>query len=127
MRISRLALIGAVLSGLATSPVFLDVVSVINQYAVETQVDLRWTWVNPVASIGDSHSAGGAARGITAPTLTRTGTGTLNVIPVAGSLGTNETVTFATADLAPGTYEVRFFPNDTTSIRLASSPAFVVW
>jgi hypothetical protein len=54
------------------TPVFLDVVSVINQYAVETQVDLRWTWVNPVVSVGDSHSAGGSARYSDRPTITYT-------------------------------------------------------
>jgi hypothetical protein len=52
------------------TPVFLDVVSVINQYAVETQVDLRWTWVNPVVTVGDSHSAGGSARYSDRPTIT---------------------------------------------------------
>src|SRR5688572_20335236 len=52
------------------TPVFLDVVSVINQYAVETSVDLRGTWVDPVASIGDSASIGGSARYSDKPTIT---------------------------------------------------------
>jgi hypothetical protein len=52
------------------TPVFLDVVSVINQYAAETSVDLRGTWVDPVASIGDSASIGGSARYSDKPTIT---------------------------------------------------------
>lgn len=52
------------------SPVFLDVASVINQYAVETQVDMRLTWVDPVVSIGDSQSTGGYAKYTDRPTIT---------------------------------------------------------
>jgi hypothetical protein len=52
--------------------VFLDVASVINQYSVETQVDLRLTWVDPVVSIGDSQSTGGSARYSDKPTITYT-------------------------------------------------------
>jgi hypothetical protein len=52
------------------TPVFLDVVSVINQYALETQVDVRWNWVDPVVTVGDSHTAGGAARYSDKPTIT---------------------------------------------------------
>lgn len=52
------------------APVFLDVASVINQYAVETQVDLRLTWVDPVVSIGDSQSTGGSAKYTDRPTIT---------------------------------------------------------
>src|SRR5688500_20243932 len=44
------------------TPIFLDVVSVINQYALETTVDVRGTWVDPVASLGHSASIGAAAR-----------------------------------------------------------------
>lgn len=52
------------------TPVFLDVVSVINQYALEAQVDVRWNWVDPVVTVGDSHTAGGAARYSDKPTIT---------------------------------------------------------
>jgi hypothetical protein len=52
------------------TPVFLEVASVINQYAVETQVDLRLTWVDPVVSVGDSQSTGGSARYTDRPTIT---------------------------------------------------------
>src|SRR5687768_1910066 len=54
------------------TPVFLDVASVINQYSVETQVDLRLTWVNPQITTGDSQSTGAAARYIDRPTITYT-------------------------------------------------------
>jgi len=54
------------------TPVFLDVASVINQYSVETQVDLRLTWVDPVVSIGDSQSTGGSAKYSDKPTITYT-------------------------------------------------------
>jgi hypothetical protein len=54
------------------TPVFLDVASVINQYSLETQVDLRLTWVDPVVSVGDSQSTGAAARYIDRPTITYT-------------------------------------------------------
>ena len=54
------------------TPVFLDVASVINQYAVETQVDLRFAWVNPVVSVGDSQSVGGSAKYSDRPTITYT-------------------------------------------------------
>src|SRR5881394_3837899 len=40
------------------TPVFLDVASVINQYSIETTADLRFTWVHPVAGVGDSKSTG---------------------------------------------------------------------
>ena len=52
------------------APVFLDVASVINQYSIETQVDLRLTWVDPAITTGDSQSTGGAARYIDRPTIT---------------------------------------------------------
>jgi len=54
----------------ADTPVFLDVASVINQYSIETQVDLRLTWVDPVATMADSQSTGAAARYIDRPTIT---------------------------------------------------------
>jgi fibronectin-binding autotransporter adhesin len=44
----------------------------------------------------DSVTAGGAVA-VTAASLNRAGTGTLNIIPMGGSLGTNETVTFTTS------------------------------
>ena len=52
------------------TPVFLDVASVINQYSIETQVDLRLTWVDPAISVGDSQSTGGSARYSDKPTIT---------------------------------------------------------
>lgn len=54
------------------TPVFLDVASVINQYSVETQVDMRFNWVSPVVSIGDSQAVGGSARYTDKPTITYT-------------------------------------------------------
>src|SRR5687767_8012942 len=54
----------------ADTPVFLDVVSVINQYSIETQVDLRLTWVDPVATAADSQSTGATARYVDRPTIT---------------------------------------------------------
>src|SRR5687767_15984171 len=54
----------------ADTPVFLDVVSVINQYSIETQVDLRLTWVDPVATMEDSQSTGATARYVDRPTIT---------------------------------------------------------
>jgi len=52
------------------TPVFLDVVSVISQYSIETTADLRFTWVHPVASVGDSKSTGASARYTDKPTIT---------------------------------------------------------
>jgi hypothetical protein len=53
------------------TPTFLEVASVINQYSVESQVDLRLSWADPVtAAVTDSQSAGGAARYIDRPTIT---------------------------------------------------------
>jgi hypothetical protein len=52
------------------TPVFLDVVSVINQYSIEAQADVRFNWVHPVASVGDSRSVGGSARYTDRPTIT---------------------------------------------------------
>src|SRR5688500_4763466 len=54
------------------TPVFLDVASVINQYSIETQVDLRLTWMHPEITTGDSQSTGAAARYIDRPTITYT-------------------------------------------------------
>lgn len=54
------------------TPVFLDVASVINQYSIETQVDLRLTWMNPEITTGDSQSTGAAARYVDRPTITYT-------------------------------------------------------
>lgn len=53
------------------TPVFLDVASVISQYSVESQVDLRFSWVHPVTQVAtNSQSAGGAVRYIDRPTIT---------------------------------------------------------
>jgi hypothetical protein len=53
------------------TPTFLDVASVINQYSVESQVDLRLSWADPVtAAITNTRSAGGAARYTDKPTIT---------------------------------------------------------
>lgn len=53
------------------TPVFLDVASVINQYSVESQVDLRLTWVNPVVQSGtNAQSTGGTVRYVDRPTIT---------------------------------------------------------
>ena len=52
------------------TPVFLDVASVINQYSIETQVDLRLTWMSPQITTGDSQSTGAAARYVDRPTIT---------------------------------------------------------
>lgn len=53
------------------APTFLDVASVINQYSVESQVDLRLSWADPVTSaLTNTQTAGGAARYIDRPTIT---------------------------------------------------------
>jgi hypothetical protein len=52
------------------APVFLDVASVISQYSIETQVDVRLSWMNPQITTGDSQSTGAAARYIDRPTIT---------------------------------------------------------
>jgi hypothetical protein len=52
------------------TPVFLDVVSVISQYSLETTADLRFSWVHPVASVGDSKSTGASAKYTDRPTIT---------------------------------------------------------
>ena len=53
------------------TPVFLDVASVINQYSVESQVDLRLSWVHPVVQAGtNTQSTGGAVRYVDRPTIT---------------------------------------------------------
>lgn len=53
------------------TPTFLDVASVINQYSVESQVDLRLSWADPVTSaLTNTQTAGGAARYIDRPTIT---------------------------------------------------------
>lgn len=55
------------------TPVFLDIASVISQYSVESLVDLRLSWVNPVTSVGtNTQSTGGAVRYIDRPTITYT-------------------------------------------------------
>lgn len=53
------------------TPTFLDVASVINQYSVESMVDLRLSWADPVTSaMTNTQSAGGAVRYIDRPTIT---------------------------------------------------------
>src|SRR6185369_6780003 len=51
------------------TPVFLDVASVINQYSIEGQVDLRFAWSDSTVA-GDGQSAGGSARYTDKPTIT---------------------------------------------------------
>ncbi|HEX8912629.1 MAG TPA: autotransporter-associated beta strand repeat-containing protein, partial [Humisphaera sp.] len=55
-------------------------------------------------------TGGGAARAVTAPSLVRTAGGTLNVVPVSGGLGANETVTFATTPATIVTSTVNMVP-----------------
>lgn len=53
------------------TPTFLEVASVINQYSVESQLDLRLTWVDHLtATLTGNQSAGAAARYIDRPTIT---------------------------------------------------------
>jgi len=53
------------------TPTFLEVASVINQYSVESQLDLRLTWVDQLTtSLTNTQSAGAAARYIDRPTIT---------------------------------------------------------
>lgn len=53
------------------TPTFLDVVSVINQYSIESQLDLGFSWANPITSaLTNTQSTGGAARYIDRPTIT---------------------------------------------------------
>jgi hypothetical protein len=53
------------------APVFLDVASVINQYSIESAIDLRFNWASPiVGSSTNSQSAGAVARYIDRPTIT---------------------------------------------------------
>ncbi|MEN6485975.1 MAG: hypothetical protein ABFD98_13950 [Syntrophobacteraceae bacterium] len=53
------------------TPTFLEVASVINQYSVESQVNLALTWADPIsAAITNFQTAGGAARYTDRPTIT---------------------------------------------------------
>ncbi len=52
------------------APVFLDVVSVINQYAVEGQVDLRASWGSPRPNFGNIFGIGGLGKYTDRPTIT---------------------------------------------------------
>jgi hypothetical protein len=53
------------------APVFLDVASVINQYSIESAIDLRLNWASPiVGSSTNAQSAGAVARYIDRPTIT---------------------------------------------------------
>ncbi|MCE5333109.1 MAG: hypothetical protein LLG06_00820 [Desulfobacteraceae bacterium] len=53
------------------TPTFLEVASVINQYSLESQLNLQFTWADPVTSaLTNTQSAGGIARYIDRPTIT---------------------------------------------------------
>lgn len=52
----------------ADAPIFLDVASITNQYALERQVDLNFLWVDGIA--GDSHGIGGSGKYTDRPTIT---------------------------------------------------------
>jgi hypothetical protein len=53
------------------TPVFLDVASVISQYQVAAQMNLGFTWVNPVTSAAtNSQSVGGFGHYVERPTIT---------------------------------------------------------
>lgn len=53
------------------TPTFLEVASVINQYSLESQLDLRLSWADPVtAAVPNTKSSGGATRYIDRPTIT---------------------------------------------------------
>lgn len=53
------------------TPVFLDVASVISQYAIESQADLRVAWADPVtAAITNTQSTGGMVKYTDRPTVT---------------------------------------------------------
>lgn len=53
------------------TPTFLEVASVINQYSVESQVNLALTWADPItAAITNFQTAGGTARYTDRPTIT---------------------------------------------------------
>ncbi len=53
------------------APVFLDVASVINQYSVESAIDMRFSWAYPVVAGGtNAQGVGGAARYTDRPTIT---------------------------------------------------------
>jgi hypothetical protein len=55
------------------TPVFLDVASVISQYQVAAQVNLGFTWVDPVTSVAtNAQSVGGIAQYFERPTITYT-------------------------------------------------------
>jgi hypothetical protein len=53
------------------APVFLDVASVINQYSVASNIDLRFSWASPLVSAAtNTQSVGGSATYIDRPTIT---------------------------------------------------------
>jgi hypothetical protein len=54
----------------AETPVFVDVTSVISQYAVEGQISLEATFNNPLANSGDTQSVGGKGKYTDRPTIT---------------------------------------------------------
>jgi hypothetical protein len=55
------------------APTFLEVASVINQYSIEGQVAVGYTWADPItAAVTNSQSVGGTARYTDRPTITYT-------------------------------------------------------
>jgi len=53
------------------TPTFLEVASVINQYSVESQVNLQFQWADPItAALTNTRAAGGTARYSDRPTIT---------------------------------------------------------
>jgi hypothetical protein len=56
----------------AETPVFVDVTSVISQYAVEGQVNLGATFNNPLGGGSDTQSVGGTGKYTDRPTITYT-------------------------------------------------------
>ncbi len=64
----RQTLLNLVKTRYADAPVFMDVTSVINQYAVESQVQLGASWTNPPSS--NAQNIGGSAKYTDRPTIT---------------------------------------------------------
>jgi hypothetical protein len=64
----RQTLLNMIKTRYADAPVFMDVSSVINQYAVEGQLDLGFSWLDPV--LGNTQSLGGHSKYTDRPTIT---------------------------------------------------------
>jgi hypothetical protein len=64
----RQTLLNVIKTRYADAPVFMDVLSVINQYAVEGQLDLGFSWTDPI--FGDTQSLGGHGKYTDRPTIT---------------------------------------------------------